>query len=551
MKNNTSMKNDTRQVLLNKIADLQQYQYDAIEFQHKLEILQSISRDLDRTQSFDELCRYGVEFGIRQLGFDRMSFWFTDDKREHLIGTFGIDENGQMRDERHERRKLDHEVIVQFSIGKSDLHVVEDTPLYNHFAEPVGTGWLIAVPLLDGDEFVGYLSCDNLLSQQPIKSYYPKLLQLYGATIGYLARNKQSLARTRLFHHAMEQSQACICFFDPFGHITYLNATMISRFHGLSLSHVQEVLDALNHQSEAESTTVTNWDTLITDLNRHYEWRIPVGDKRYQILDMSISTIAEDAEPTQYIMRLEDVTLRRDAEQQRVQLQLEHERAELLQTFVTHTAHDFKTPLSIINTKAYLLGRYAPDEKAREHTRIIEAQSKHIEYLLEDMLEMVRLQSQSTWYLQRTNISAVLSMSVANAQLMGQGNARDWQLDIVPNIIAMCDETWFSKAIRNILENAIAYSEDGSHIKVSTSLDADYAYVDITDSGIGIAEDELELIFEPLYRINDARTSRGTGLGLAITKQVVERSGGKIYATSELGVGTTIHIALPIRQSSV
>jgi len=114
------------------------------------------------------------------------------------------------------------------------------------------------------------------------------------------------------------------------------------------------------------------------------------------------------------------------------------------------------------------------------------------------------------------------------------------------DIFALCDATDLAVALDNLVDNAIAYTEQGSVI-VSLAAHEDAVQVSVTDTGLGIPSKDLSRIFERFYRVDRGRSreSGGTGLGLSLVKHVVERSGGTISVTSEPGRGSTFTIELP------
>jgi two-component system sensor histidine kinase SenX3 len=111
------------------------------------------------------------------------------------------------------------------------------------------------------------------------------------------------------------------------------------------------------------------------------------------------------------------------------------------------------------------------------------------------------------------------------------------------------DEDLLITALRNLLENAIAYSPDKTRVVVSTRHAGDDAVeISVADQGIGIPERDLERIFERFYRVDPARSraTGGTGLGLAIVKHVIAAHGGKVTVWSEEGTGSTFTLRLPL-----
>jgi two-component system phosphate regulon sensor histidine kinase PhoR len=108
------------------------------------------------------------------------------------------------------------------------------------------------------------------------------------------------------------------------------------------------------------------------------------------------------------------------------------------------------------------------------------------------------------------------------------------------------DKDRLRQVMINLIHNAIKFKRPGGDIRVTTKLSGDLVVVDVADTGIGIARDNLPHIFERFYKADRARTGRGSGIGLAIVKHVVEAHSGKIRVESEQGQGSTFTFSLPI-----
>ncbi len=115
----------------------------------------------------------------------------------------------------------------------------------------------------------------------------------------------------------------------------------------------------------------------------------------------------------------------------------------------------------------------------------------------------------------------------------------------LPTVMADADR--LAQVVRNLLDNALRYSPEGSRIQIGLAPEPDHLLFSINDSGPGIAEKDLPHIFERFYRADPSRShaTGGSGIGLTIVKQLVERQGGKVWATSQVGKGTTFHFTLP------
>ena len=105
--------------------------------------------------------------------------------------------------------------------------------------------------------------------------------------------------------------------------------------------------------------------------------------------------------------------------------------------------------------------------------------------------------------------------------------------------------------INNVLTNAIKYTPESGTVFVETNVDDRFVYIKVTDTGIGIAAEDIDRIFEKFYRVDREETAEitGSGLGLAICKEIVQMHGGTINITSELNKGTEMEIKLPLTQT--
>jgi len=112
-------------------------------------------------------------------------------------------------------------------------------------------------------------------------------------------------------------------------------------------------------------------------------------------------------------------------------------------------------------------------------------------------------------------------------------------------VACLCDTKRFAQVLQNLLENAVKYSPDGGEIVVRLEENQTEIIISITDCGVGIAPQDLPRLFERYYRAGDGEQASGLGLGLYIARMIVEAHGGRIWAESTLGQGSTFTIALP------
>lgn len=247
----------------------------------------------------------------------------------------------------------------------------------------------------------------------------------------------------------------------------------------------------------------------------------------------------------------QDITERKAAEAQRLSLALAQQRADFLTEFLEKMSHDFKTPLSIINTNLALLQRLDSQQNRAERIQKIEAQTKRLNRYLEDILRVARLE-----YLPSLNLSSVNLNDLLDTLLSQfQSRADEKQIRLVAELssglpIIEADAEELAHALMNLIENAITYTPEGGSVVAQTMLIEGAIQLSIRDTGIGISAEDLPHIYERFYRSEQARrfNQAGTGLGLAIVKRIIDMHGYQLMITSTPGQGTAVQILLPLSQ---
>jgi len=246
----------------------------------------------------------------------------------------------------------------------------------------------------------------------------------------------------------------------------------------------------------------------------------------------------------------QEIAERKRAEKQALELAIERERARVLAEFIRDTSHDFRTPLSTINTSLYLLKKLSDDPVQRQwHLHIIERQTARLEKLIDGLMTMTRLDSGKAFTFKNVDLTALIHDIVAELYL--EIDEKHLLVDLVvpdnmPPIQA--DESELSRAMTELIQNAIQFTPPDGHVIVSVEVNTNDVFIDVCDNGIGIAEEDLPRIFDTLYRVDKSRSADtgGIGLGLAIARKIIEKHGGSIEVTSTLGKGSTFRIVLPL-----
>ena len=222
------------------------------------------------------------------------------------------------------------------------------------------------------------------------------------------------------------------------------------------------------------------------------------------------------------------------------------------QEFVSNVSHELKTPITSIRVLAdSLMGMEdAPVELYREFMADISDEIDRENKIIEDLLTLVKMDksAQSQMNIAQVNINSLLEMILKRLRPIAKRQNVELILESMREVTADADETKLSLALTNLLENAVKYNLDSGWVHVTLDADHKFFYIKVSDSGIGIPEEDLDHIFDRFFRVDKARSREvgGTGLGLAITKGVVQMHNGVIDVESVLGEGTTFALRIPL-----
>jgi PAS domain S-box-containing protein len=234
----------------------------------------------------------------------------------------------------------------------------------------------------------------------------------------------------------------------------------------------------------------------------------------------------------------------------------ERELNELRSMFVSTASHQFRTPLTVIQSGIELMEMYIEDlpgpkqEKFRRQFNKIESEVDRLQYLMSDILLLGRANAARTPFHPETcDIVSFCKDIIENKYNNRYSQDRKTILSVLgENVPVDFDPKLLGHAIENVISNAYKYSEQGN-LFVELRFTTDEVKIDITDQGIGIPEEDLKNLFQPFYRAANTCEIEGTGLGLAIVREFIEKHGGKIIVTSKLNKGTTVSVILPIKQN--
>ena len=223
--------------------------------------------------------------------------------------------------------------------------------------------------------------------------------------------------------------------------------------------------------------------------------------------------------------------------------------------FVANVSHELKTPLTSISGYAETLLTDAPEpETTRRFLATILENARRMERLVDDLLDLARIEA-GRWVPEPEPVDIASTARESWNELAERAAARaiDFRVEAEPAATELrADADALRQILTNLFENSLRYTPRGGHIVCRSRLESSGVAVSVIDNGSGIAHEHLARIFERFYRADQARSREegGTGLGLAIVKHLVEAHGGRVYAQSERGVGTTVTCWFPAPHTS-
>ena len=218
--------------------------------------------------------------------------------------------------------------------------------------------------------------------------------------------------------------------------------------------------------------------------------------------------------------------------------------------FVANVSHELRTPITAIRGYAETLqgGALQDTQVAPKMVEIIHRQSERLSELVEDLLELSRLEAREMTF-QRTEVPLALAVSRAAEGVRPKAEGKNQQigLHVPPGLVALGDGRAIEQVLLNLLDNAVKYTPAGGRVDVDGAYEGGRCVVRVRDTGVGIEPKHLSRIFERFYRVDKGRSRDmgGTGLGLSIVKHLMGAMDGEVKVESQPNAGSTFVIFLP------
>lgn len=223
--------------------------------------------------------------------------------------------------------------------------------------------------------------------------------------------------------------------------------------------------------------------------------------------------------------------------------------------FIANISHELKTPIGAISLLSEALQDAADDpEMAKKFSKDLHRESQRLAHLVQDIIELSRLQgTEVVPNAQLVDLAEVVHEAVDRNQVLSSKRSVKIMVDANEDIDVLGDREMLVTAIKNLVENAILYSDEGSQVGIGLRQKHGVAAIAVADSGIGIAAEHQDRIFERFYRADPSRSRQtgGTGLGLAIVKHIAMKHRGEVQLFSQPGVGSTFTFRVPIAKQKL
>lgn len=401
----------------------------------------------------------------------------------------------------------------------------------------------------DGSEFWVEFSIVAVANRQGLYTHWISVQR----DITERKRTEQALRRSdERFRRVVENALDIITIIDNEGYIYYASSSVTT-----VIGYAPEELIGKNffdyiHSDDfgkASQGIIGVWQNSTSVLPIEFRYQHQNGS--WRVLEAVSQKFIDDAPEPRILVNSRDITERKRLSEISLALERERELSSIKTRFFSMASHEFRTPLSTVLAAAQLMENspsvWQDANKRSRNLRRIQNSVKNMVQLLDDILTINRAETGKLEFNPKIlRLEKLCHHCVEEIQLSA-GSKHQITFDFSQQGVRVClDEKLMRSIIANLLSNAIKYSPRGGEIKVYLEFYADRVEIQIRDNGIGIAPDDLKQLFEPFHRGQNVRRIPGTGLGLVVVKKCVDLHDGQINIISELNLGTTVNVTLPL-----
>ncbi|MBL8888353.1 MAG: PAS domain-containing protein [Planctomycetaceae bacterium] len=324
---------------------------------------------------------------------------------------------------------------------------------------------------------------------------------------------------------------------DAEGKITYANmslAAMCGQPNGEPL-----IGQTLANAFGADNDTAAKLSGEIDPAQTSFEWTVPSGSIERVFRGHRRPGRKSDGGAISYVWTIRDITQQKLADSMR-------------DKFLATATHEFRTPLA--NIRAYAESLDMSDdldpESRKRFYNVIQSESMRLAQLVDDLLDISKMQAGAmALECRETDLGRLVEEISQKVEGEMREKHLEYRCELPPKYPKlMLDKGKLAAAIVNLLGNAAKYTPEGGRVTFRVDVNSNRVEFSVTDTGIGISEEDLPRVFERFYRCNDDRVREitGSGLGLSLTQEVARLHGGDVNVQSKLNEGSTFSISLPL-----
>src|SRR6056297_22405 len=379
-----------------------------------------------------------------------------------------------------------------------------------------------------------------------------------------ITQKKKTEYELKKLSNAIQHSPVCVIITNLKGQIEYVNP-VFTKFTGYTPAEVLgEKVGILTHSESVQAI----YKDIMTTVSQGYDWKGEIQNRKkngelYWEL-ASISPVKNSKNKiTHFIIIAEDISKRKKNEKELVLAKEQAEESNRLKTaFLANLSHEIRTPLNaIIGFSSLLLDEDLPYEEKIKLNNLINENSQNLLKLIDDVIDISKIQSgsfkinTSKCYVNKLLLDLYVSFSVK----IEQDPKKEIRLSLNKGIRQKdfsfnTDTIRLKQVLFNLIENAVKFTQKG-FVEFGYSIVKDENKIQfyVIDSGIGIANDKFEMIYDLFRQVDESFTREygGTGLGLTIAKKIVHHLGGEIWVQSTPEQGTNIYFTLPLENNHI
>ena len=498
----------------------------------QLRVAATVARDATTAESLEELLERAVYLVRDRFGFYHAGIFLLDGRGEYAVLRAATGEPGRKMLEKGHKLKVGKVGIVGYVAGTGKPRIALDVGTDAvHFKNPLlpYTRSEMALPLKVGDRIIGVLDVQST-EEAAFDEEDVAVLQTMADQLAVAIERLERTAEIRAEHARLEailrSTTDGIIVANRRGEILHANPV------------VQRWLTRTLTPQEAEQL----WET-VRRLAAHAEER-PQAVLELKGLDLELSAapvIGEELKDRAVVISVHDVTHLKALDRMKSR-------------FITNISHELRTPVTTIKLYAYLMQKQ-PD-RWQEYIGPLSEEAERQAALIEDILQISRIDAGR---LELNPVPTELNELTQAAVESYRAQAEEKGLKLIhlpaePGPVALVDPWQLEQVLDRLLKNAVLYTLAEGQVEVTTGQEEAegrmWATVRISDTGMGIPEEELPHIFDRFFRGVEPRRMQisGTGLGLAIVKEIVELHGGRVTVESQVGKGSTFTVWLPLAE---